>query len=240
MTAKKPTKLKPKATPSYYCRENPSQRYTTHLNDYKKMHAEGYERKNGTEVTKVAAEETYAGEQLLKFRLAIQEMIEKTGAKTMLDYGCGKGQQYGTMPIADSTGKIVAQNMKEFWGVDEITLYDPGYKKHWTLPKGQFDGVVSTDVLEHIPVEDIPWVVEEQFSYAKKFVFANIACYPALATLPDGSNAHVTVKNPEWWDGLFYSISQNKRNIKYAIVCAFPQRQADGTSPLRNFIYTNL
>lgn len=238
MAQKKEAKSKKKL--NYYCRENPSARYTAHLKDYKKMHAEGYERKNGDRVTQVKAEETYVGEQLLNFRLIIQEMVEKTGAKTILDYGCGKGQQYDPMPIADNSGAVVAQSIQEFWNVDKIKLYDPGYKKHWDLPKGKFDGVVSTDVLEHIPVEDIPWVVEEQFSYAKKFVFANIACYPALATLPDGSNAHVTVKNPEWWDGLFYAISQNKRNVKYAIVCAAPQRQPNGTSQLRNFIFSNL
>lgn len=224
----------------YYCREKPSERYVSHLKDYKKMHAEGYERKNGDQVTQVKGEDTYPGEQLLKFRLAIKELVEKTNAKTILDYGCGKGQQYEPMPIAGADGKIAANSIKEFWGVKDIKLYDPGYKKHWELPEGTYDGVVSTDVLEHIPVEDIPWVVEEQFAYAKKFVFANIACYPALATLPDGSNAHVTVKSPEWWDGLFYAMSQNKRNIKYAIVCAALQRQPDGSTAVQNYIYSNL
>lgn len=224
----------------YYSRKNPSQRYVSHLNDYKNMHTGGYERKNGDKITKVEGEQTYQGEQLLKFRLAIKEMIDKTGAKSILDYGCGKGKQYDPMPIADNTGAVVAQSIQEYWGVNTIKLYDPGVEKHWTVPKGKFDGVVSTDVLEHIPVEDIPWVVEEQFSYANKFVFANIACYPALATMPDGSNAHATVKHPEWWDGLFYAISQNKRNIKYAIVCAYPQAMADGTTQMSNAVYSNL
>ena len=50
--------------------------------------------------------------------------------------------------------------MKEFLGVWEIRLYDPCVPRFSTFPAGlQFDGVISTDVLEHIPNVDLPWVV---------------------------------------------------------------------------------
>lgn len=223
-----------------YNRDNPSETYKAHLEDYRKMHVEGYRRIHGKIRTQVKAEDAYQGEQLLNFRLLIKEIIEKTGAKTILDYGCGKGQQYDPMPITDAEGAVVAQSIQEYWGVDHIHRYDPGVKQFWDFPEGEFDGVVSTDVLEHIPVQDIPWVVEEQFSKARKFVFANIACYPALATLPDGSNAHVTVRNPEWWDGLFFALSQNKRDLVYVIVCVAQVPDEDGKSKYSQLIYTNL
>lgn len=223
-----------------YSRKSPSQRYTDHLEIYKSMHVDGYERKADGQTSKIEGKDAYPGEQLLKFRLIIKEMIDKTSSKTILDYGCGKGQQYGPLDVPDQQGKIVAKSIQEYWDVKSIRMFDPGVKEHSTLPEGKYDGVVSTDVLEHIPIEDIPWVVEEMCSYARKFVFANIACYPALATLPDGSNAHVTIKHPEWWDGLFTALTQNKRSLKYAIVCAYPQQQPDGTHKMAQSVHTNL
>jgi hypothetical protein len=62
------------------------------------------------------------------------------------------------------------------------------------LPEGRFDGVVCTDVLEHCPEEDLPWIVGELFGYARLFVFANVACYPAAKKLPNGENAHCTIR----------------------------------------------
>ena len=83
-----------------------------------------------------------------------------------------------------------------------------------------FDAVISVDVLEHIPIQDLHWVVEEIFSFAKKTVFINVACYLAKATLPNGSNAHVTVQHPWWWCGFIQSMAY-KKNIKTFIACAF-------------------
>jgi hypothetical protein len=59
--------------------------------------------------------------------------------------------------------------------------------------------VVSTDVLEHIPEEDVDWVLKDCFSFAKKFIYMNIASYPARKILPNGWNAHVTIESPDWW-----------------------------------------
>ena len=66
------------------------------------------------------------------------------------------------------------------------SLYDPAIPEYEILPDGQFDGVISFDVLEHIPKQDLEWVITEIFSFSKKIVFLNIACYPAGVILPDG------------------------------------------------------
>jgi 2-polyprenyl-3-methyl-5-hydroxy-6-metoxy-1,4-benzoquinol methylase len=36
-----------------------------------------------------------------------------------------------------------------------FALYDPGYPKHSALPKGKYDGVICTDVIEHIDEKDL-------------------------------------------------------------------------------------
>lgn len=139
----------------------------------------------------VPPEETFAGQSLPRQAARIKALIEKTGARTILDYGSGKGLQYE------------ANNMQRYWGVGAIRCYDPGYGPFAALPQGKFDGVVCTDVLEHCPEEDLDWIVDELFAFAQRFVFANVACFPALKTLPSGENAHCTVRPVEYWRALF-------------------------------------
>ena len=59
------------------------------------------------------------------------------------------------------------------------------------------------DVLEHCPEQDLRWIVAEIFGFANRFVFANVASYEAMTTLPNGENAHCTVRPSEWWNAVF-------------------------------------
>jgi len=130
----------------------------------------------------------------------IKRLVDATGARTLLDYGAGKGMQYELGRIdVEENGEHRQLTVKEYWGVDEIVCYDPAYTPFSNLPARKFDAVICTDVLEHCPEQDIPWILDEMFAYANKFVFALAACYPAKKQLPDGENAHCTIKPAEWW-----------------------------------------
>ena len=76
------------------------------------------------------------------------------------------------------------------------------------MPEENFDGIYSTDVMEHIPEEVIPSVFDWIFSHAEKFVFLGISTELAIAILPNGENAHCTIKSIEWWADMV-----NKHNI---------------------------
>ena len=67
------------------------------------------------------------------------------------------------------------ESVLDYWDLDEVYRYDPCYAPYSRLPEGRFDGVIATDVLEHCPEEDLPWIVGEMFSYAQRFVFASVA-----------------------------------------------------------------
>jgi len=54
--------------------------------------------------------------------------------------------------------------------------------------------------MEHVPEEEVEEVLADIASYAPNAVFA-IALRPAAATLPNGDNAHCTVKPIQWWHG---------------------------------------
>ena len=59
--------------------------------------------------------------------------------------------------------------------------------------------VEADDVMEHVPEEDLGWVIREIFSYAKKMVFINVACFEALKKFRDGTNVHVSVFHHQDW-----------------------------------------
>ena len=175
-----------------FSRANPSPRYRELVALYARMHVEGETRLG------IPAEKTFPGQSLFAHLGRIKRLIEATDSRTILDYGAGKGLQYRPQKIMVG-GVHVADGVAEYWDVDEVRCYDPGYAPHSARPEGTFDGVICTDVLEHCPEEDVPWILEEIFAYAGRFVYLNVACYPARKTLPNGENAHVTVRPAEWW-----------------------------------------
>jgi len=135
------------------------------------------------------AKGAFKGWSALKHKDQIADLIKLTRAKTVLDYGCGKGCQYSEAKIHKG------------WDCD-LTLYDPAVDLFSGKPEGRFGGVVCTDVLEHLEERDVPAVLDEIFDYAEKFVFLSISTREARKKLPDGRNCHLTVKPKEWWENV--------------------------------------
>lgn len=155
---------------------------------YGKMHEMGY----------------FPGQQVKYYKGNIADLVVGTNAKTLLDYGCGKGSCYeGNEPAYKAWGGIVP------------FLYDPYYPPHAARPDRKFDGVICTDVMEHVPEADIDDVLRDIAALANKFVFITICTRPAKKLLPDGRNAHVTVKPEEWWKEKLAKIRTNGLIIEY-------------------------
>ncbi|MBD3620201.1 MAG: class I SAM-dependent methyltransferase [Chromatiales bacterium] len=207
---------------SMYTRENPSPEYLEMVRMYETLHEEG-EASAGK-----SAKQTFPGKMLIRHAPGIKEMIDRTGAKTILDYGAGKGLGY-TLKDVQLTKSLKVASIQDYWDVDEIRCYDPGYEPFSELPTQQYDGVISTDVLEHITEPDVPWVIDEMFSLARKFVYANIACYPAVKLLPNGQNAHCTVRPPQWWAGVVHAIAMRHTGVSYRLI------MSTATGPRKKF-----
>jgi hypothetical protein len=169
----------------------------------------------------IPPERTFPGESLPKEAGRIKKLIKLTRARTILDYGAGKGQQYLPLRIADQDERIEYPDIRSYWGVDEVRCYDPAYQPFTTLPSGKFDGVICTDVLEHCPEEDIPWILDELFAFADKFVYANVACFPARKRLPSGGNAHCTIKPVRWWEEQLEHPARAKAPLRYEFRLAY-------------------
>jgi hypothetical protein len=179
-----------------FSREHPSPRYRELLALYRELHAQGESR------LRLRPEQTYPGISLLPHVARIKQLIEQTGSRSLIDYGCGKGLQYDATDLeVPGIGHI--DSVIDYWDLDELRCYDPCVPRFENLGQDPADGVIATDVLEHCPQEDVPWIVAEMFSRARRFVFASIACYAAKTHLPNGENAHCTIKPPDWWGDVF-------------------------------------
>lgn len=192
-----------------YSRHTPSPRFVELQRLYATMHNDG-DTRNG-----ISAKDMFSGISLLPVAPQIRRLIDATGARQLLDYGCGKASQYSGSYI-DSNGREFPSVMT-YWGVDDVRCYDPGYTPFSTLPSGKFDGVICTDVLEHCPEEDMAWIVDELFAFANMFVFANVACYPAHKLLPNGENAHCTIQPPQWWERLFTATAARHHGVDWEV-----------------------
>ncbi|MBL8580121.1 MAG: glycosyltransferase family 29 protein [Mesorhizobium sp.] len=104
------------------------------------------------------------------------------GYQRLIDYGCGKG----------TLGKAIART-----GID-VCCYDPYVHEFSDRPRGRFDLLVSTDVLEHIPEPDLDAVLADMSSLSHKCFFVISTRY-ADTLLSNGQNAHCTVRPDEWW-----------------------------------------
>jgi hypothetical protein len=112
----------------------------------------------------------------------VQEMIRQLGARTVLDYGCGRAT------LAKALSDVKVQE------------YDPGIAEKDHLPKPA-DLVVCTDVLEHIEPHLLDRVLRHIYLLARQGAYFVISTRPARELLPDGRNAHLIVEPPEWWLG---------------------------------------
>jgi hypothetical protein len=196
-----------------YNRANPSPRYQALMAQYRTLHADG------DRLNDLAPDKTFDGRSLPPHVNAIKMMIDRHRVTSLLDYGCGKAEAYNRIIGRMEDGREV-KGLKAIWGLKEVALYDPGYEPYSKLPEGSFDAVISTDVLEHCPEEDIEWIVGEIFAYSRKTVFCTVATYPAVKKLPTGENAHITIKSAGWWLDHFERAKKAHERRPYFLVIA--------------------
>ena len=130
------------------------------------------------------AEKDHYGTMGSRYVDGVRQLIKDVGAKSVLDYGCGKGT------LRKELGDIVRE-------------YDPAIPGKDGEPEPA-DIVVCTDVLEHIEPDKLDSVLEHMRCLGQWF-FLVIATRPAEKDLPDGRNAHLLIHDAAWWKSVLES-----------------------------------
>ena len=109
----------------------------------------------------------------------VLKMIEKTGCKSVLDYGCGKGYLAKALDFP-------------------IWEYDPAVSGKDEAPRPA-DLVCCFDVLEHVEPDKLFFVLDDLKRVVLRVGYFTIHMGPAKKTLPDGRNTHLIQQNRAWW-----------------------------------------
>ena len=122
-----------------------------------------------------------------KYGVSSEQLVERINAsiaghefESVLDFGCGQSK------------------MVDKLNVPKKYRYDPAIPAYDALPVDEVDLVVCTDVLEHVPEEELDDVLKELSSLSEDAYFV-IGTALAYHTLPNGENCHCTVHNDDWW-----------------------------------------
>ena len=144
-----------------------------------------------------------------KFKKILKQLFIKYKIKSLLDYGAGQGSW---------ENKIDEKNtLKDYLNLEKVNYFEPARSKNKKIIS---ECVVSFDVLEHVFISDIPWVIYDIFSHASKLVVINAACYRAGKILPNKENVHITVREPFWWKGIIDCIANLFPNINYVVLAS--------------------
>ena len=188
-----------------------SQEYYNLIDQYKHAHKNGIKKNNQA----LPKDITFDGKSLRPWIKHIRDLINLTDSKSILDYGCGKAKFYNNKI---NINNILYKNLGEYWKIDEIKLFDPGVQEYETYPDKNYDGVICTDVLEHINLIDLKNVVEDIFKFSNKFIFFVISTILDQKLLSDGRNVHQTVKDEKWWKNFFSPIIDEFKHINCIVV----------------------
>lgn len=154
------------------------------------------------------AERKFHGDDAVRHLPAIVRLVESTGAKSAIDYGCGCARLAQVMPIA-------------------TVNYDPGVPEFDELPQPA-DLVISLDVLEHIEPDQLDDVLKHIQSLGRWFYIHIATRLDRSKLLPDGRNPHLIVWPAAKWRsvlGQYFKIAEWRSTPRWLTVIG--RRHAD-------------
>jgi hypothetical protein len=116
----------------------------------------------------------------------VAAVINKLEVTHLLDYGCGSQLS-------------LAQGLKgKVNHAFTYQAYDPCVPEY-ASPPVPAELVVCCDVLEHIEEDRIDAVLDHLEELTEAVGIFTVSTGPAKKVLPDGRNAHILQRPPEWW-----------------------------------------
>jgi hypothetical protein len=114
----------------------------------------------------------------------VSQIVDKLEITHLLDYGAGSRMSL--------TKSLKVKHKLTY------QAYDPGVPEMSSAPVPA-QMVCCIDVLEHIEPEYLDNVLDHLAELTEVIAFITIHTGPAMKTLPDGRNAHLTQQPMEWW-----------------------------------------
>jgi len=152
----------------------------------------------------------WAGNDSKNYHNYIRFLMDRYDAKSVLDYGCGKGEQYSTLNsyvlhFAPPGVRTEPMTFQTRINAESVYKYDPCVPEFDQEPVGQkFDAVICTQVLGSIPDDDIAWIKHKFMNYATKFVFIGLHSSPPKSKKRIYDTAYINYnRTVEWYQEQF-------------------------------------
>lgn len=127
----------------------------------------------------------------LAYARLVRDLFQRTGAKSISDYGAGKCNLRKGLEKEGLTGF-------------DYYPYDPAFPEYGPPRAGDLSCCI--DVLEHIEPEYLDAVLRDLTRITPKFGFFTVASGPATKILSDGRNAHLIQQPRDWWLARFEAL----------------------------------
>ncbi len=114
----------------------------------------------------------------------VREVMQKSGARSISDYGAGKRRLHEA---------LVKMGVSGF----EYLPYDPAFPEYG--PPRPADLVCCIDVLEHVEPDLLESILLDLRDITRKLGFFTIHTSAAVKSLSDGRNAHLIQQPTSWW-----------------------------------------
>jgi len=135
----------------------------------------------------------------------VKKFIEVYHPRSLLDYGCARGDLINQLSI-------------DFSNIHPLDGFDPAVPQFEIIKEKSYDCIISNDVIEHIEPEFLDQTLRQMQELFERYAWFIIACYPAKKKLPDGRNAHLTIESPEWWLEKIKNNFDNSKIVHYEII----------------------
>ena len=89
---------------------------------------------------------------------------------------------------------VEVRQLLEKASFQRLDLADPAHR--W--PDEPADAVLATNLLDQVPPEDLPWLLDELFARARSWLYLAVTAEPTSGT-EEGGDAHCGRRTPDWW-----------------------------------------
>ena len=153
----------------------------------------------------------------------VLDLVTEAGAKSVLEYSIGgDNKARGVVVGIDSISPGLA-----------LSRYDPAAPALSARPSSRFDGVACIEGLDFLPDEDVPWVVDELFAHARRFVYATVSDCALTKRLPDGAQLDSRPRDRSWWYEHFETIAARYPEVHWKLVTGAPQDASKESGSVR-------
>ena len=100
---------------------------------------------------------------------------------------------------------------------DAVSKFDPTESFAGTGEPRSVDAVVCHDILEFVPNDDIPWLLESLFSRAERLLFCHVDQSPGNQDPQSGTSLRRRTRTIEWWQYQFELVARFHPSVHWCL-----------------------